>query len=324
MLTSLTGGLLGLLDRRLVLTAWLPSLLCWGGLGALIVTGVGWSPATGWWLRQPAQFQVTLAVLALAWVTLSAYLVAALIPVFIRVGEGYWPSWLSWLYRRRQARHRERQAAMDDPEVFARRYFDYPLVNDRVLPTRLGNILRAAEDHALERYEINAVVVWPRLYVVLPDPFVAAIAAAKTPLDLMSVMGALASVFAVCGTIVSAILLPWYAAVACFGGGVLIMWLTYIGAVQTARPYAQLVRAAFDVHRGLLLDATGLKRPRSYGEERRQWEQISHLWYQGAPAGPGGADLLGYPSGRTHSRPPASSASSKPDGADDAHLPRRP
>jgi hypothetical protein len=298
MLTSLSGGLLGQLDRRFVLTAWLPSMLCWGGLGSLIVTGVGWSHATRWWLREPAQFQVTLLVLALAWITFSAYLVAALVPVFIRAGEGYWPSWLSRFRDWRLGRQRARQAAMRDAETFARRHADYPLREASVMPTRLGNILRAAEDHALDRYQINAIVVWPRLYVLLPDRFVVAIAAAKTPLDLMSVVGALGFVFGVFGTTIAAILLPWYAAVACAAGSALVLSLAYEGAVQAARPYAQLIRAAFDVHRGLVLDAAGLRRPRTYGEERRQWQQICHLWYQGAPEGPEGAALLGYSSGR--------------------------
>jgi hypothetical protein len=44
--------------------------------------------------------------------------------------------------------------------------------------------------------------------------------------------------------------------------------------------------AAVRCPRGLLLDAAGLSRPQSYGDERRQWEQISHLWYQGAPRVP--------------------------------------
>jgi hypothetical protein len=309
MLTSLSGGLLGLLGRRFVLTAWLPTALCWGGLGALIVTWAGWSHATHWWLRQPAQFQLVLFVLALAWVTFFAYLVAALLPAFIRIGEGYWPSWLSWLTRRRQRSFRERQAVMrDDAGVFARRNADYPLRAGSVMPTRLGNILRAAEDHALDRYKINAIVVWPRLYVLLPGQFVAAIAAAKTPLDLMAVIGALASFFAMFGTAIAAILLPWYAPLACVSGSAAVLWLAYSGAVQAARPYAQLIRAAFDVHRGLLLDAVGLRRPSSYAEERRQWEQICHLWYQGAPEGPEGAALLGYPAGRRQPRTPASSA----------------
>jgi hypothetical protein len=297
MLTSLSGGLLGLLDRRFVLTAWLPAVLCWGGLGALVVTGIGWAPAARWWLRQPAQFQVTLLVLALAWITFSAYLIAALIPVFIRTGEGYWPSWLSWFSKRRIKHHLDRQAALTDPAGFARHYADYPLRKTSVMPTRLGNVLRAAEDHALDRYKINSIVVWPRLYAVLPDQFVAAIAAAKTPLDLMAVIGALALVFAVLGSIISAVLLPWYAVAACAAGGLIVLWFAYLGAVPASRPYAQLIRAAFDVHRGLLLDAAGLRRPRSLPEEQRQWEQISHLWLQGAAED---QRLLGYPTRQDH------------------------
>jgi hypothetical protein len=267
MLTSLSGGLLGLLDRRFVLSAWLPAMLLWGGLGALVVTGVGWPAAAHWWLRQPGQFQVVLLVVALAWITFWAYLVAALIPAFIRTGEGYWPRWLSWLADSRLSRQQIRQATLGkDAAAFARWHADYPMRAANVMPTRLGNVLRAAEDHALDRYGINAIVVWPRLYVLLPDKFATALAAAKTPLDLMAVIGALS--------------------VAC---------LAYEGAVQAARPYAQLVRAGFDVHRGLLLDALGLRRPRTYGEERGQWQQLSHLWLQGAPEGAAGASLLGYP-----------------------------
>ena len=96
MLTSLGGGLVGLLDRRLVLSAWLPAMLFWGGLGALVITSVGWAAAVRWWLARPGQFQVTLLVLALAWITFCAYLIAALVPAFIRAGEGYWPRPLSW------------------------------------------------------------------------------------------------------------------------------------------------------------------------------------------------------------------------------------
>jgi hypothetical protein len=296
MLTSLSGGLLGLLDRRFVLSAWLPAMLLWGGLGALVVTGIGWPTAVHWWLTRPGQFQATLLVLALAWITFCAYLLAALVPVFIRIGEGYWPRWMSRLASWGRNRHLARQAELGkDAAAFGRRHADYPLRASSVMPTRLGNILRAAEDHALDRYDINAIVVWPRLYVVLPDQFTGALAAAKTPLDLMAVIGALATAFTVAGTTIAAIMLPWYAALACGGGGLLVGCLAYAGAVQAAGPYAQLIRAGFDVHRGLLLDAAGLRRPRTYGEERGQWGQLCHLWLQGTPEGPAGASLLGYP-----------------------------
>jgi hypothetical protein len=293
MLTTLSGGLLGLLDRRLILTAWLPVLLLWGALGALVITGEHWSQAAAWWLRQPAQFQVSLLVAALACVTFSAYVTAALIPVFLRVGEGYWPSRLEPLAARCRRRQEKRREPMEkSPLAFARLHNDYPTRRESVMPTRLGNVLRAAEDYPLIRYNIDAVVVWPRLYLVLPDQVTTAIAAAKTPLDLMAVIGAVASAFAVSGTVISAVLLPWYAPFACLAGGLAVTWFAYAGAVQAARPYAQLIRAAFDVHRGLLLDAVGLSRPQSLLGEREQWEQITHLWYQGAAEK---ATLLGYP-----------------------------
>jgi hypothetical protein len=295
MLTSLGGGLFGLLGRRFLLSAWLPAMLLWGGLGALVVTGAGWLTAVHWWLRQPGQFQVALLVAALAWITFWAYLVAALTPAFIRIGEGYWPRWLTRLAESRRIIHQERQATMGmDPRAFARWHADYPLRAADVMPTRLGNILRAAEDHALDRYDINAIVVWPRLYVVLPGQFTTALASAKTPLDLMAVIGALATAFTVIATTIAAITLPWYVALACGAGGLLVAGLAYAGGVQAARPYAQLVRAGFDVHRGLLLDAMAMRRPRTYGEEREQWRQLSHLWLQGAPEGAAGAALLGY------------------------------
>jgi hypothetical protein len=296
MLTSLSGGLLGLLDRRFVLSVWLPAMLLWGGLGALVVTGLGWPAAVHWWLRQPGQFQAVLLVVALAGITFWAYLVAALVPAFIRVGEGYWPRWLSKLARWRRRKHLARQATLKkDAAAFARWHADYPLRASSVMPTRLGNVLRAAEDHALDRYGINAIVVWPRLYLLLPDSFTAAMAAAKTPLDLMAVIGALAVAFTVAGTTIAGVMLSWYVALACAAGGLLVTGLAYEGALQAARPYAQLIRAGFDVHRGLLLDAIGLRRPRTYSEELGQWKQLSHLWLQSVPAGVAGASRLGYP-----------------------------
>jgi len=176
----------------------------------------------------------------------------------------------------------------------ARLAADFPLRTDRVMPTRLGNILRAAEDHAYERYAINAVVVWPRLYVVLPDRFVAARPAARTPLDLMAAVGLLAATFTVARPTTALITLPLPAALPCLAGG-LAPTLAGLQRRRTQRrPYGQLVRAAFDVHRTLLLDQMNLSRSRSYAAERQQWEQISRLWYQGAPDVADGARLLGY------------------------------
>jgi hypothetical protein len=52
-------------------------------------------------------------------------------------------------------------------------YPRYPLMEDEedVLPTRLGNILLAAERYSASRYSMDPIYFWPRLYPLLPDQF---------------------------------------------------------------------------------------------------------------------------------------------------------
>ncbi|GGN29909.1 hypothetical protein [Streptomyces fuscichromogenes] len=107
----------------------------------------------------------------------------------------------------------------------------------------------------------------------------------------ISVLGA---VFAVAGSAVAALLLPWQAASVCAVAGLVEARLGYRGAVHAAAPYGDLVRSAFDVHRWLLIDAMGLQRPGCYAEELAQWRQIHQLWQRGHPDS-GSAWVLGHP-----------------------------
>ena len=61
----------------------------------------------------------------------------------------------------------------------------YPARRALVMPTKLGNILRAAELYPLLRYNVDAVVTWPRLQSLLPEEFASGLRDAKASVDLL-------------------------------------------------------------------------------------------------------------------------------------------
>src|SRR5207253_6830880 len=95
---------------------------------------------------------------------------------FVRVMEGYWGIGLvrgtatdicTEIQRRRKGELQNRKRAGD--LLAAERLRDYPPDERRLLPTRLGNVLRSMEDRAGPRYGFLTVTVWPHLFAVLPD-----------------------------------------------------------------------------------------------------------------------------------------------------------
>ena len=55
-----------------------------------------------------------------------------------------------------------------------------------ILPTALGNALRAAERRAGDRYGLDAIVLWPRLHVVMSTNTRAMVNSARDELDLLA------------------------------------------------------------------------------------------------------------------------------------------
>ncbi|MFI7635347.1 hypothetical protein [Nonomuraea sp. NPDC049400] len=280
-MTGLLDGAASLLDRRQLTSVWVPLVVFLAGLAAVVAAGVGWGESLAWWNGLATETRVLL-VLAVVLVTVVAgHLLSAARAGLVRCYEGYWPGWrvLRPLRTRLLARHltAQRARAPGDPELF----LTYPRSAGRTLPTRLGNILRAAEEHG-DRYGLDTVSAWPRLYSVLPDAFRASFAQAAAALETAVTVSFLSAVFAVVGGLAGVLLLPGPGAAVCVWGGALLAVLGYRGAVRAARPYGQLVRAAFDVHRFLLLEAMRLRLPNGPGQELAQWHQLGKLWYQGA------------------------------------------
>lgn len=308
MLTAFWEGVTGKVsDRWVQIVA--PALVFWsGGLLAWIFHGGAKSiQSAGTRLgHQSAPVQLAVLVAILLWISLSGAVVDRLSLPTLRLLEGYWPAVLSPARKRLAARagaraagYRERiqevaPAALgngageparpegDDPSgsepdesprsefISLDRQLHWLPRNGPFQPTTVGNVLRAAEARPQEKYGLDAVIVWPRLWLLLPDPARAEVEAARRGLDLATgacIWGALFVLFTP---------LAWWAAVV--GLAVVIVayrfWLTWRAAA-----FADLLDAAFDLYRGQLYEQLRWPLPANPDEERQAGAQMTtYLW----------------------------------------------
>lgn len=282
-MTGLFDTANGVLGRRLFTTTWVPVVAFAALAGVLVLSATGWTGAQRAWTALPGDLRALAIALFLIATVVLTQLLGTVRPGLIRLFEGYWGThrFADWRKRR-----------LDDQSVRETRPWALP-TRDTMMPTRFGNVIRAAEQEA-RRYGMDAATAWPRLYVTLPDTFTAHFATAAAAVDLTVTISFLGGLFAVAGGVFALIMLPWYGFLACVLCGALVAWLGYRAAVRAAFGYGELIRAAFDVHRWLLLDAMGLTRPADLGAEREQWRQLHQIWQRGVPDA-GQEHLLGYP-----------------------------
>ncbi|MCC3499428.1 MAG: hypothetical protein JGK03_15350 [Microcoleus sp. PH2017_25_DOB_D_A] len=159
-------------------------------------------------------------------------------------------------------------------------YYPLPTQSEKVMPTSLGNILKNAELYSFERYELDAVLIWPRLYNLLPDRFIQTLAEAKSSLDFMLVISTLGGIFALLsGAYLLTIQSSGWLFLLCFWGGLLVGWLAYRGALGSTIIYAELIKAGFDLYRNELLKQMRLPLPKTPTEEIKQWDEIRQFLY---------------------------------------------
>lgn len=290
-MTAVFGSLLdkstGWLGQRLVGTLVLPSLAFWAGVGALVATHVGWDRTREEWEALGGARQVLLCGGAVAGLLFFVLLGKAALPALVRAFEGY------WLLRRpfdrlgrfgvsRQLR-RWRRLRLADPRDYGRRYRCFPPEPEHLMPTRLGNALRAAESYASDdrRYGIDAVFFWPRLYPLLPDALRSAVGAARASLEQFLVLTVLTAAFVPVTVVMAAVWgLPLPVWLSTLVAGPLLSVLAHRAAVSAALSYGELVRTAFDTHRRTLLTALGLRLPDSLEAERALWQALGQQLYR--------------------------------------------
>lgn len=125
----------------------------------------------------------------------------------------------------------------------------YPEELDRLMPTRLGNILRRHEDLAGRQHRLEALSAVPRLMAIAPPEQVAQVNDTRSDLDIAVrfVLSWLAA------AVVSFLLLwpygPWLLVpLGAYG----LAWMSYRGAVQAASEYGFALHVLIDVNHKLV------------------------------------------------------------------------
>jgi hypothetical protein len=154
----------------------------------------------------------------------------------------------------------------------------YPERIDNLLPTSLGNVLRRAETSSGERYGLNTVITYPRLYPHLSARLDKQMA---TYFDLLDAMAALTLVFggqALVTTPLAARLDRWSLVPMVFVAFALV---AYRGAHQAARHHALALATTYDLHRFDMLKALHRRLPDDAEQEYRENEKLSEFFRKG-------------------------------------------
>jgi len=151
---------------------------------------------------------------------------------------------------------------------------------ERLLPTRLGNILRAAEDRAGDSYGLDAVTVWPRLHPLLPADFRDRLDHQRLQLDI-SVRYSVTFFVTAVGCLLLLYSHGWWMLLPI--GFLILTYMAYRSALSAAVLYGQGLRVAFDLYRFDLLRALHLPLPATLEKEYAANSILCDFLRQGVP-----------------------------------------
>lgn len=115
-----------------------------------------------------------------------------------------------------------------------------------LLPTLLGNVLRRGERVAGDRYGLDMMVVYPRLYPHISDRLESAVARQFELITSTASLSISFGLLSLATTPLLARLDPWSAAPLLAGA---LSLLAYRGAIAASRGHSRLLATVFDLHR---------------------------------------------------------------------------
>jgi hypothetical protein len=328
-MTSFLSTISGQFAKNILIGTLFPVVLFVMAITAVVLPLADVTPHVAFGLIFPWEVDSTVAALTVFVLITTVLLFALNIPL-IRLYEGYpWQnSWLGqWRTKDQRRRARLLQQVRERARLLTRQTHEanvsnalppdfstllnrsgqarssFPVKETSILPTRLGNVIRAFEGYPMLKYGIDAIILWPRLAQKLPKEVQEALDDAKASFDFMLNCSVLSAVSAVAEMTTG--LIRHHSSYSSYAG-TWLLWTTfflalsylfYLGAINRAASWGTEVKVAFDLYRFELLSALGYKIDVSGPkEERALWEEISYqLLYPDAPNLP----KLPYKTGQT-------------------------
>jgi hypothetical protein len=236
----------------------------------------------------------TAVVLGLALSGLSYYVA--------RLFEGYalerWSSWpiVRSAYRATialQRRHYDRLCAIrhdeskppNDRQLAAwklDRYF--PPTGEDLLPTRVGNTIRAFERHSNVRWGLDSVTIWPRIEALLSADERELLADSKVNFYLFVNTAIAAFVVGACLVVDQSLNAPQPASFwLLYAIPFVLAYVVYRLAIDPAAQWGDVVRSSIDLHRLELYEKLGVRAPTSFSDERELALRVNQVLLYGEP-----------------------------------------
>jgi hypothetical protein len=174
--------------------------------------------------------------------------------------------------------NRDKRRSGTQCNILRERLRRFPVNDNLIVPTRLGNAIRRLEEYGHDRYLIDSPVLWHELTAAVPEQIRRQINVAKSSVDFF--------VCLLCGNLLTAVLAVLSLSSSAARDGVLLVTaavmialagLFYHLAVATTDDWARTTRALVDMGRASLAKSVGLKIPGELLKEREMWENYSRF-----------------------------------------------
>lgn len=152
----------------------------------------------------------------------------------------------------------------------------------RILPTRLGNVIAAAEEYPGQLFGIDSVTFWPFLAPILSkEGYASFIEREKANLDFLLNMAVISVVFSFEYIYLDFLMSPyafidfrfWLMIGVKLIVAIGLAYAFYRWAIQGALSWGFTIRVAFVLFRNQLRKKLGLRTPEDFGDENNLWEE---------------------------------------------------